>query len=143
MSVQRRLDFSSAGISGTFAPSATSDASSSNTASESSTAAVSSRTVGLAELFALTAAQPSAENSTVQRLAESEPPAEPTVQSAEASASPAPTAAPAAGGGLPAAPTAAELEDIAQRLYEPMASRIRAELWQDRERAGLLTDLRP
>ena len=44
----------------------------------------------------------------------------------------------------PAAPmSGAELEEMARRLYEPLSARLRAELWQDRERSGLLTDLRP
>ncbi|MGB7983477.1 MAG: hypothetical protein WCF36_22080 [Candidatus Nanopelagicales bacterium] len=43
----------------------------------------------------------------------------------------------------PSAPSAAELEEMARRLYEPLSSRLRAELWADRERSGQLTDLQP
>ena len=35
---------------------------------------------------------------------------------------------------------AAELDEMARRLYEPLSARLRAELWLDRERAGLVTD---
>ena len=53
------------------------------------------------------------------------------------------TAAPG-GPAAPAGPmSGAELEEMARRLYEPLSARLRAELWQDRERSGLLTDLRP
>ncbi len=38
------------------------------------------------------------------------------------------------------APTAAELDELASRLYEPIASRLRAELLIDRERRGQRTD---
>jgi hypothetical protein len=34
------------------------------------------------------------------------------------------------------------LDELVQRLYDPLAARLRAELWQDRERAGALMDLR-
>ena len=110
--------------------------------------AVSSRTVGLAELFSMAAAQPSAEGATVQRLGDggTAAGAVPSIQTA-VDATPPPDAAIATPSPTPdapaAPPTAEQLEDMARRLYEPMASRIRAELWQDRERAGLLTDLRP
>jgi hypothetical protein len=40
----------------------------------------------------------------------------------------------------PAALDAAELDRLAGRLYDPLLSRLRAELWSDRERAGLLAD---
>jgi hypothetical protein len=107
--------------------------------------AVSSRTVGLAEMFALAAAQPSDGVATIQRSAETEvqlaadePPA-----AAPAGGSSSSSSAPVAPAG-PAAPmSGAELEEMARRLYEPLTARLRAELWQDRERSGLLTDLRP
>ncbi|MDN5768099.1 MAG: hypothetical protein L0H96_20500 [Humibacillus sp.] len=38
------------------------------------------------------------------------------------------------------APTAAELDELARRLYDPLASRLRAELLVDRERRGRRTD---
>jgi hypothetical protein len=31
---------------------------------------------------------------------------------------------------------------MARRLFEPLSARLRAELWLDRERAGLVTDAR-
>ena len=63
------------------------------------------------------------------------------VQSATSPTGSANTAAPRA---VKSAPLGgAELEEMARRLYEPLSSRLRAELWQDRERSGLLTDLRP
>lgn len=45
----------------------------------------------------------------------------------------APAAAPAG-----AAPT--DLDEMARRLYEPLSARLRAELWLDRERAGVMSD---
>ncbi|WP_133801654.1 hypothetical protein [Kribbella caucasensis] len=38
--------------------------------------------------------------------------------------------------------SAAEVEELAKRLYEPLSARLRAELWLDRERAGRTTDRR-
>jgi hypothetical protein len=58
-----------------------------------------------------------------------------------ADAEPAPT--PAAG--APAAATGRsdrELDDLAHQLYDRLRSRLRLELLIDRERAGLITDLR-
>ena len=77
---------------------------------------------------------------TIEPTAPAEPPA---------ADSPAPTtAAPAAPGasgpaaaGAPAA-GAANLDELARRLYDPLAARIKAELRLDRERFGLVTDLR-
>ena len=41
----------------------------------------------------------------------------------------------------PAAGTkSTELDELARRLYEPLTARLRAELWLDRERAGVMTD---
>jgi hypothetical protein len=40
----------------------------------------------------------------------------------------------------PAALGAADLDQLAGRLYDPLLYRLRAELWADRERAGLLAD---
>ena len=37
-----------------------------------------------------------------------------------------------------AAPT--DLDEMARRLYEPLSARLRAELWLDRERAGVMSD---
>ncbi|GAA3582084.1 hypothetical protein GCM10022235_60590 [Kribbella ginsengisoli] len=36
--------------------------------------------------------------------------------------------------------SAAEVDGLARRLYEPIARRLRAELWVDRERTGTLMD---
>jgi hypothetical protein len=122
--IQRRFDAPSPGT--TVAP---------PTSVEPPAMAVSSRTVGLAEMFALAAGQSSAGEATIQRSAET------GVQRADDPPAPAPTAAPPA---APAGPmSSSELEEMARRLYEPLSARLRAELWQDRERSGLLTDLRP
>jgi hypothetical protein len=50
-------------------------------------------------------------------------------------------ATPSSGSPPPAAgakPT--ELDELARRLYEPLTARLRAELWLDRERAGVMSD---
>jgi hypothetical protein len=62
------------------------------------------------------------------------PEASPTVQSVAAAAVPAPA---------PAASAGADLDEMARRLFEPLSARLRAELWLDRERAGLMSDARP
>ncbi len=102
-----------------------------------------------------TAGSPAAENpgfTTVQLQPASEPPPAATPESATAPAPepmPEPTPPPAAGAAAAtagAAPTAgaaaADLDEMARRLFEPLSARLRAELWLDRERAGLVTDLR-
>lgn len=38
-------------------------------------------------------------------------------------------------------PPATDVDELVNRLYDPLAARLRAELWQDRERAGVLMDL--
>jgi hypothetical protein len=43
-------------------------------------------------------------------------------------------------GSAPAVLDAKALDQLAGRLYDPLLSRLRAELWSDRERAGLLAD---
>jgi hypothetical protein len=48
---------------------------------------------------------------------------------------PSPAGAPTAGG-------ATDIDELAHRLFEPLSTRLRAELWLDRERAGLITDPR-
>ncbi len=51
--------------------------------------------------------------------------------------------APTPDGGVPAAGAAStpqQLDELARRLYDPLASRLRAELLLDRERRGLRTD---
>jgi hypothetical protein len=44
------------------------------------------------------------------------------------------TAAPSAA--VPGAPGGTDLDELARRLYAPMAALLRAELWVDRERSG-------
>jgi hypothetical protein len=128
--IQRRFDAPSPGT--TVAP---------PTPVEPPAMAVSSRTVGLAEMFALAAARSSDGDATIQRSAETDvPPASDPPASTPAATG---SAAPAGPAGPAAPPSGAELEEMARRLYEPLSARLRAELWQDRERSGLLTDLRP
>lgn len=50
---------------------------------------------------------------------------------------PAPSPSPASTGAGAAGASAADLEELAARLYEPLSARLRAELWLDRERAGI------
>ena len=146
--IQRRLAAPAPGSSGastTVAP---------PVPAEAPAMAVSSRTVGLAEMFAMAAAQPSPGPS-VQRSGDPSVPHDdgPSVQRAtetEVQLAADPSPAPAGSSAAPAGPAAsagpmsgAELEEMARRLYEPLSARLRAELYQDRERSGLLTDLRP
>ena len=74
------------------------------------------------------------------------PPGEPTPTpappAAATAAGPAATTAGAAATGAAAAPGAVPLDELARRLFDPLAARLKAELRLDRERAGLLTDLR-
>ena len=58
----------------------------------------------------------------------------------------APSSAGASGGAGPAGgegigSTGGNLDEMARRLYEPLAARLREELWLDRERAGLMSDV--
>jgi hypothetical protein len=60
-------------------------------------------------------------------------------------ATPPATATPATAGAQPgAAPgtAGADVDELARRLYDPLAARLKDELRLDRERAGFLTDLR-
>ena len=59
-----------------------------------------------------------------------------SASSEPAVAVPVPGAAPAAAAATP--PT--DLDEMARRLYEPLSARLRAELWLDRERAGVMDD---
>ena len=45
------------------------------------------------------------------------------------------------GNDMQAGLTSANLDEIARRLYDPLAARLREELWLDRERAGLMSDV--
>jgi hypothetical protein len=48
----------------------------------------------------------------------------------------------AAAAGVGAGSGSGNTDELATRLYEPLVARIKAELWLDRERAGVLTDPR-
>ncbi|WP_131810121.1 hypothetical protein [Mycolicibacterium mucogenicum] len=77
----------------------------------------------------------------VQRAANSEPE---SILSAQAvSEQAAPEHAPSAPAGAAHGPgqTPADVDELVGRLYEPLAARLRAELWLDRERAGALMGL--
>ncbi|MGX9673691.1 hypothetical protein [Mycobacterium sp. HM-7] len=79
---------------------------------------------------------------TVQREVTSEPDSIPFAQAVSEQAAPeqAPAgAAPAAPHGPAQAP--ADVDELVGRLYEPLAARLRTELWLDRERAGALMGL--
>lgn len=93
----------------------------------------------------------------VQRAAE--PPAATPGEGPEAAPDPAPVGGPdtgpqvpevaraverPAGAPAPAAPgpQVLDVEDLARRLFDPLCARLKAELWLDRERAGLITELR-
>ncbi|MEP6980395.1 MAG: hypothetical protein ABJA16_06485, partial [Nakamurella sp.] len=56
----------------------------------------------------------------------------------DAPSAPPPVAAPA--GGVAGLPT--DLDELARRLFDPLSARLKSELWMDRERAGMVTDLR-
>jgi hypothetical protein len=78
-------------------------------------------------------------SSTVQREPEAAPPPESPPAAPQAPGTPSgpapsgPAAASPAGGG--------DVEELVNKLYDPLAARLRAELWLDRERAGVLMDL--
>jgi hypothetical protein len=65
-----------------------------------------------------------------------------TVQTASISSSGGAPPAQASGAHPSAAASTTDIEELAKRLYEPLSARLRAELWLDRERAGLVTDRR-
>ena len=73
----------------------------------------------------------------IQREVENEtasPPTEPTAVAAPSAG--ATTASPGA-----SAPGGGDVEELVNRIYDPLAARLRTELWLDRERAGVLMDL--
>jgi hypothetical protein len=78
----------------------------------------------------------------LQQADESAPPAtEPGADMAASAASPTPSQTPTSGHPAPAAGAKpADLDELARRLYEPLSARLRAELWLDRERAGVMSD---
>ncbi|TFV61596.1 hypothetical protein E4P42_01515 [Mycobacterium sp. PS03-16] len=55
-------------------------------------------------------------------------------------------AAPTSAAAVPPAPSPApagpNIDELVNRLYDPLAARLRSELWLDRERAGALMDVR-
>jgi hypothetical protein len=51
-------------------------------------------------------------------------------------------ASPPLGGGAPATRADEDLDDLARRLYDRLRSRLHRELLVDRERSGMVTDLR-
>ncbi|MFT4216073.1 MAG: hypothetical protein QM619_02670 [Micropruina sp.] len=59
----------------------------------------------------------------------------------DAAASAAAPAAAAAAVGAASGAAGGNVDELARRLYEPLAARLREELWLDRERAGWLTDV--
>ena len=71
---------------------------------------------------------------TVQREPEAAPPPEPAPAAAPASTT---STAQAGAGSAPGG----DVEELVNKLYDPLAARLRAELWLDRERAGVLMDL--
>jgi hypothetical protein len=90
----------------------------------------------------------------VQRETEGEAPAAAPAGGSEAPTDESANATPAAGSAAPAAATAAtqgggggtgaggtNVDELVNRLYDPLAARLRAELWLDRERAGVLMNL--
>ena len=75
----------------------------------------------------------------LQREAEA---AAPAVEDAGATMPPSAGSAQGAGAGTAggsALPT--NVEELVNRIYDPLAARLRAELWMDRERAGVLMNL--
>ncbi|CAL9386190.1 hypothetical protein SUDANB95_01158 [Actinosynnema sp. ALI-1.44] len=74
------------------------------------------------------------EQHVVQRTEEVAPAAEVPVEQAPASAAQPPNSA------APAQQAPAEPEELLKKLYDPLLRRLKAELWLDRERRGLLTD---
>lgn len=81
----------------------------------------------------------------VQRAADSDPDSILSAQAVSEQAAPehAPSAPAAAAAGAAHGPgqTPADVDELVGRLYEPLAARLRAELWLDRERAGALMGL--
>lgn len=55
---------------------------------------------------------------------------------------PDPSSAPAPAAPAADQPSGADIDEMARRLFEPLSARLRAELWLDRERVGLVSDAR-
>lgn len=47
-----------------------------------------------------------------------------------------------AGASAAASALPTDLDELARRLFDPLSARLKSELWLDRERAGMVTDLR-
>lgn len=87
----------------------------------------------------ITFAPPSVQRETTESAPEPAPVVDSEAPSTAAPAvAPTLTAAPALGAPAAAAP---DVDELVNRLYDPLAARLRAELWLDRERAGVLMDL--
>ncbi|MFN3004684.1 hypothetical protein [Mycolicibacterium wolinskyi] len=87
----------------------------------------------------ITFAPPSVQRETTESAPEPAPVVDPEpLSTAAPAAAPTLTAAPALGAPAAAAP---DVDELVNRLYDPLAARLRAELWLDRERAGVLMDL--
>jgi hypothetical protein len=80
---------------------------------------------------------------TVQRDAES-PESDSSAEQSAAAETPSGTATATPPPSAPAAatPGGTNIDELVNRLYDPLAARLRSELWLDRERAGVLMDLR-
>jgi hypothetical protein len=82
---------------------------------------------------------------TAQREVESAPDPIPIAQTISehslAEQTPSVQAAPAPASAAAPAPAPTDVDELVGRLYEPLAARLRAELWLDRERAGALMNL--
>jgi hypothetical protein len=76
---------------------------------------------------------------TVQREPEAAPPPESAPAATQAPSTP---LVPAPSGSAAASPAGGgDVEELVNKLYDPLAARLRTELWLDRERAGVLMDL--
>jgi hypothetical protein len=97
------------------------------------------RAVSLQEMFSGHAMTTSAAPVPAVQRAEADVPTEAASEPAPAPAQ-AVAAAPIQAAAGAKTVSAAEVEELAKRLYEPLTAKLRAELWLDRERAGRVTD---
>jgi hypothetical protein len=65
---------------------------------------------------------------------------EPAPPAAEPAAGTSSAPATSASAPPPAGAKPPDLDELARRLYEPLSARLKAELWLDRERAGVMSD---
>jgi hypothetical protein len=79
----------------------------------------------------------------VQRAPESADtqPADSSASEAAAAAAAAPAVAAAVAPQNPGGAAPVNIDELVERIYDPLAARLRTELWLDRERAGALLDL--